>query len=89
MIIIRRGSMKEQQRKRMKPVAIPGEFEDHPDTRRLDWLLKFIGFDRTKYVYIDYPSELKLRSELERAWRRIDSDDLRQIIDRAMEGEDE
>lgn len=75
----------------LKPTYIPEEWEPHPDTKRLDFLLRYIGFEKSgpkrEYVYIDAPSELELRLRLERAWRQIDSNDPRDIIDKAMEDE--
>jgi hypothetical protein len=78
----------EPQRTRItvKPPIIPGEFEDHPDTKRLDWILKHLRFVMILADKMVYPTSLI--KDLEDAWQS-EADDPRDIIDRAMEGEDE
>lgn len=65
------------------------ESEVHPDTQRLDWLLGYIGMKKWpggyKHIYIDSPAVAEITSMLVRAWGQIDSDDPREIIDKAME----
>lgn len=68
---------------------------DHPDTKRLDWLLKYFTFRpnlinnncRNPYVRIFEPDRLELIFKLQDAYEQIDSDDPRDIIDKAMEDE--
>jgi hypothetical protein len=66
---------------------------DHPDTKRLDWVLKYFTFRpnlinnncRNPYVMIFEPDRLELIFKLQDAYEQIDSDDPRDIIDKAME----
>jgi hypothetical protein len=63
------------------------------DKERLDWLLKYITFRKWsggyKNICIKSPALTELITKLIRAWEQIESDDPRDIIDKAMGGESE